>query len=57
MTNHPARRMYPGGSVVLVGDVAAVRAATLALLPQVDVARFDIFPTRRANGAGAGPIR
>ncbi len=45
--------MYADASAVQPGDVAAMVAAVLALPPHVDVARFDILPTRQATATGA----
>jgi 3-hydroxy acid dehydrogenase / malonic semialdehyde reductase len=39
--------MYAGATAVQPGDVAAMVLAVLALPPHVDVARFDILPTRQ----------
>jgi 3-hydroxy acid dehydrogenase / malonic semialdehyde reductase len=39
--------MYAGQTAVQPGDVAAMVLAVLALPPHVDVARFDILPTRQ----------
>lgn len=45
--------MYADGSAVQPADVAAMVLAVLRLPQAVDVARFDILPTRQATGTGA----
>lgn len=45
--------MYAGHSAVQPQDVAAMLLAVLALPQSVDVARFDILPTRQATATGA----
>lgn len=45
--------MYQGGSAVQPQDVADMVLAVLNLPPHVDVARFDILPTRQATATGA----
>jgi NADP-dependent 3-hydroxy acid dehydrogenase YdfG len=44
--------MYAGGGAVQPQDVAAMVMAALALPPHVDVARFDILPTRQTGATG-----
>lgn len=45
--------MYAGGSAVQPEDVAGMVLSVLAMPAHVDVARFDILPTRQATATGA----
>lgn len=53
LTPEARAAMYQGGSAVQPQDVADMVLAVLNLPPHVDVARFDILPTRQATATGA----